>query len=54
MSPTRLTASCGASANFAGSGGAIVGSYTDEAMYQNLVSEMKKANIAVLKPIINS
>ena len=50
----QIARSVGASANFAGSGGAIVGSYTDEAMYQNIVSEMKKANIAVLKPNINS
>lgn len=40
----------GASANFAGSGGAIVGIYEDEAMYRRIVEEMKPYQVAVIKP----
>jgi len=40
----------GASANFAGSGGAIVGRYQGEAMYQRLVDGMKALGVAVIKP----
>ena len=40
----------GASANFGGSGGAIVGAYEDENMFQELVSAMKAINVAVIKP----
>lgn len=42
----------GASANFAGSGGAVAGSYQDEAMYQEIVRAMKPLDVAVLKPIV--
>jgi glucuronokinase len=42
----------GASSNFAGSGGAIVGAYEDEAMFDRLKGEMKKLDVAVVKPII--
>ena len=42
----------GASANFAGSGGAVVGSYTDEAMYERLVRECRAIDVAVVKPIV--
>jgi glucuronokinase len=42
--------SAGASANFAGSGGAIVGTYKDEAMYQALVSAMRPIGVAVIQP----
>ncbi|MEO8661067.1 MAG: GHMP kinase, partial [Bryobacteraceae bacterium] len=42
----------GASANFAGSGGAITGAYQDEAMFQRLVDEMKPYQVAVIKPKI--
>lgn len=44
--------SVGAHAKFAGSGGAIVGVYEDEAMYERLVKTMRDANIAVFKPEI--
>jgi glucuronokinase len=44
--------SVGASAKFTGSGGAIIGTYTDEAMYQKLVENMKAINATVIKPII--
>ncbi|HYP13433.1 MAG TPA: GHMP kinase [Bryobacteraceae bacterium] len=42
----------GASANFAGSGGAIVGTYKDEEVYRNLEAEMAKISVAVIKPTI--
>jgi glucuronokinase len=42
----------GATAKFTGSGGAIVGTYEDEAMYQKLVSSLEPLGMAVLKPTI--
>jgi glucuronokinase len=42
----------GASAKFAGSGGAIVGIYRDDAMFQALEHELGKLNCNVLKPRI--
>jgi len=42
----------GATANFAGSGGAIVGTYADEAMYARLAEAMKAIGVAVIKPKI--
>jgi glucuronokinase len=48
-----LTArAAGATANFAGSGGAIVGTYTDEGMFGRLTEKMKGIGIAVIKPNI--
>jgi glucuronokinase len=44
--------STGATANFAGSGGAIVGTYDDEAMFQRLVETMKPIGVGVIKPKI--
>jgi glucuronokinase len=42
----------GASANFAGSGGAIVGSYSDESVYRKLEADMRQIGVGVLKPEI--
>jgi glucuronokinase len=42
----------GASAKFSGSGGAIVGTYEDEAMYERLVSRLDPLRIKVLKPVV--
>jgi glucuronokinase len=42
----------GATSNFAGSGGAIVGTYKDEDMYRRLQSELQKTGVAVLRPRI--
>ena len=42
----------GASSNFAGSGGAVVGLYEGEAMFQKLTQEMAKLDVAVIKPQI--
>lgn len=40
----------GASAKFAGSGGAIVGVYEDEAMFERLSESLAEAGIVVIKP----
>ena len=42
----------GAAANFAGSGGAIVGTYKDDAMFENLRQAMEKIGVAVIKPAV--
>jgi glucuronokinase len=42
----------GASANFAGSGGAIIGAYRGEEMFQKLTSLMDPLGIAVIKPSV--
>jgi glucuronokinase len=41
---------CGASAKFAGSGGAIIGTYRDEAMFEELVEYMGAIGSRVIKP----
>jgi glucuronokinase len=43
----------GASAKFTGSGGAIIGTYTDEAMFEKLVKNMAAIDASVIKPIIS-
>jgi glucuronokinase len=43
---------CGASANFAGSGGAIIGTYQGEAAYDELCSRMAAIGSRVIKPQI--
>jgi glucuronokinase len=45
--------SVGACAKFSGSGGAIVGVYEDDAMYDALASKMAEADIAIFKPTIS-
>ena len=44
--------SCGASAKFSGSGGAIIGMYEDDEMLRRLIVNLKKVNARVIKPII--
>jgi glucuronokinase len=44
--------SAGASAKFTGSGGAIVGTYADEAMYKRLEAKLAAVGVKVLKPQI--
>ena len=44
----------GASSNFAGSGGAVVGLYEGETMFHDLVEEMAKLDVAVIKPQIEA
>ena len=41
---------CGASAKFAGSGGAIIGTYRDEAMFEELRQALGAINSRVIKP----
>jgi glucuronokinase len=48
----RTARQAGATANFAGSGGAIVGSYEDERMYEALAAAMKPLGVGVVKPKI--
>jgi glucuronokinase len=43
---------CGASAKFAGSGGAIIGIYQSEAMYKDLCTKLSEIGSRVIKPII--
>jgi len=43
---------CGASANFAGSGGSIVGIYQDDVMFGRLVTEVRALGALVIKPKI--
>ena len=42
--------SVGATSKFAGSGGAIVGTYKDEDMYQKLLKALAAVGVAVIKP----
>ena len=42
----------GASAKFAGSGGAIVGSYRDQTQFEQLREELAKIGVAVIQPKI--
>ena len=48
----EIARECGASAKFAGSGGAIVGFYRDEAMYQKLSERFEAAKVRILKPVV--
>lgn len=47
-----MARSVGASATFTGSGGAIVGVYKDDDMYQRLVWRLSEIGVKVFKPII--
>lgn len=46
----KVARECGASAKFTGSGGAIIGIYQDEAMFQKLTEELSKISVSVIKP----
>lgn len=52
MELIRTARNCGASAKFAGSGGSIIGIYTDDEMLTRLVVELKKTHARVIKPYI--
>ena len=43
---------CGASAKFTGSGGAILGTYKDAAMFNRIKKELSKMGVTVIKPRI--
>lgn len=53
MRMVQTARDCGASAKFTGSGGAIVGTYEDESMYESLVSHLGALGLEVIKPIIS-
>jgi glucuronokinase len=44
---------CGASAKFAGSGGSLIGMYTDEDMFSRLKVELEKLQAVLIKPVID-
>lgn len=46
----RTARQAGATANFAGSGGAVVGTYEGERMHETLVSAMRPLGVVVIKP----
>ncbi|MCP4726737.1 MAG: GHMP kinase [bacterium] len=48
----RTAEECGTAAKFAGSGGSVIGIYKDEKSYDKLVTEMKKINAEVIKPVL--
>jgi glucuronokinase len=48
----HMARAAGATANFAGSGGAIVGTYEDEGMFGKLTAAGKSIGVAVIKPKI--
>lgn len=48
----ELARELGASAKFAGSGGSIIGTYKDEAMFERLKRAFEAESCAVIKPII--
>jgi glucuronokinase len=48
----EVARACGASAKFAGSGGAIVGVYQDQAMFQALTSRLEAIGSRVIRPQI--
>jgi glucuronokinase len=50
MNMVHLARSVGASAKFTGSGGAIIGTYTDHSMYKKLKSILGKEDIQIFKP----
>jgi glucuronokinase len=48
----RVSRRLGATSNFAGSGGAIVGTYHDDAMYNALEREFSSLGVGIIKPVV--
>ncbi len=48
----QIARQCGASAKFAGSGGAIIGMYKDKDMFFKLAAEFDKIQVRIIKPTI--
>lgn len=48
----ELARACGASAKFTGSGGAIIGTYENEAMFETLRSTLKEYDVDIIRPSI--
>jgi glucuronokinase len=53
MEMIETARACGASANFAGSGGAIVGRYQGDEMFQRLTERMRPLGVAVIRPRVS-
>lgn len=49
----EVARSCGASAKFAGSGGSIIGTYSNDDILTKLIVELKKIKVRVIKPFIS-
>ena len=52
MELVKTARSCGASAKFSGSGGAIIGMYENDEVLRKLIVNLKKINARVVKPFI--
>jgi glucuronokinase len=52
MELVKTARNCGTSAKFSGSGGAIIGMYSDDEMLQKLIINLQKIKARVIKPII--
>lgn len=52
MELVRIARACGASAKFTGSGGSIIGIYTDDEVLTRLIVELRKLKARVIKPYI--
>lgn len=50
----EVARSCGASANFAGSGGAIIGTYRDEVMFEHLRAKLSEIGSYTIKPQVGA
>ena len=48
----KVARAAGASAKFAGSGGAIVGTYEDDAQFERLSAALSEVGCRTLKPVI--
>lgn len=48
----EIARQCGASAKFTGSGGAIIGTYEDDRMFETLRRNFQKESINIIKPVI--
>mgnify|MGYP001585647041 CR=1 FL=1 len=48
----RASRRLGATSNFAGSGGAIVGAYQDEAMYEAMAREFARMEVGLIQPVV--
>ena len=48
--PVQAARKTGATAKFAGFGGAIVGTYRDQAQFKQLREELAKIGVAVIQP----
>jgi glucuronokinase len=52
MQMVKVARSCGASAKFTGSGGAIIGTYEDEKMFEAMKAAFRESRVELLKPSI--